>query len=118
MTLQSSRAIARRTADFFGLNRNVLAISASVFLMGLGEETWKRFVPKYLEALGAPLIVVGVYGTVRDLLDGLYQYPGGWLADRIGRRQALTLFVGCAMAGYALLAMSPTWHLVIAGLLF
>ncbi len=55
-----------------------------MFLMGLGEELWKRFVPKYLEALGAPVLAIGLYGTVRDLLDGVYQYPGGWVAVPLG----------------------------------
>jgi hypothetical protein len=43
-----------RLAEFLAPERNVAAASAAVFLMGLGEELWKRFVPKYLAALGAP----------------------------------------------------------------
>src|SRR5262245_46117038 len=116
-TSGSDRALAGRLA-FLGLNRDILAVSAAVFLMGLGEELWKRYVPKYLEALGAPVIAVGLYGTMRDLLDGLYQYPGGWLADRYGRRRALLIFVAFAMGGYALYAAAPTWHVVLLGLVF
>ena len=70
-----------------------------MFLMGLGEELWKRFLPKYLDVLGAPVLAIGLYGTLRDFLDGLYQYPGGWIADRYGPRRALTLFVTLAAAG-------------------
>jgi len=73
-----------------------------MFLLGSGEELWKRFMPKYLEALGAPVLAIGLYGTARDLLDGLYQYPGGWVADLYGRRRALLLFVAIATVGYAL----------------
>lgn len=32
---------------------------------------------------------MGLFGAFRNLLDSLYQYPGGWLADRVGRRRAL-----------------------------
>ena len=53
--------------------------------MSCGEELWKRFFPKYLESLGAPVTAVGFYGTLRDFVDGAYQYPGGWLTDRFGR---------------------------------
>jgi MFS family permease len=89
-----------------------------MFLMGLGEELWKRFLPKYLAALGAPVLAIGLYGTVRDLLDGLYQYPGGWMTDRYGARRALSLFVALAGAGYAIYLMAPTWHFIFVGVFF
>lgn len=82
-----------RVVEFLGLERNVTLVAGTMFLMSLGEELWKRFVPKYLEALGAPVVAIGLYGTARDFLDGVYQYPGGWVADRYGRRRALLLFV-------------------------
>src|SRR5687768_6189181 len=107
-----------RVSAFLGLERNIVAVSGAMFLMGLGEELWKRFVPKYLEALGAPVLAIGLYGTVRDLLDGIYQYPGGWIADRHGRRTALLLFVGLATIGYAVYAIAPAWPAVFVGLVF
>ena len=114
MTQVASRR-ARLTA-FLGLERNIVAVAAAMFLMGLGEELWKRFVPKYLDALGAPVLAIGLYGTLRDFLDGLYQYPGGWVADRYGRRTALMLFVCVAIAGYAIYFLAPSWPFIFAGL--
>jgi MFS family permease len=104
--------------DFFALERNVMAVAAATFAMGLGEELWKRFIPKYLEALGAPVLAIGFYGTARDFLDGAYQYPGGWFADRFGRRTALLVFLSLAVVGYALYAVAPAWPFVFAGLGF
>ena len=101
-----------------GLNRNTGAVVGAMFLMALGENLWRRFVPKYLEALGAPVVAIGAYGSTEDLLDGLYQYPGGWVADRYGRRRALLLFVTLAVVGYAILAAAPTWPVVLVGLIF
>jgi MFS family permease len=105
-------------ADYFGLERNVVAVAAAMFLLGFGENLWKAFLPKYLEALGAPVVAIGLFGTVRDFVDGAYQYPGGWLADRWGRRRALTLFVLLASIGYGIYALAPSWPFVFAGLLF
>jgi MFS family permease len=107
-----------RLADYFGLERNVVAVAAAMFLLGLGENLWKGFLPKYLEALGAPVLAIGLFGTVRDFVDGAYQYPGGWIADRWGRRRALTLFVGLASIGYVIYALAPSWPFVFAGLFF
>src|SRR3989442_9421392 len=97
---------------------NILAVSAAVFLLALGENLWKRFLPKYLEALGAPVAAIGLFGSFQDLLDGVYQYPGGWIGDRYGRRRALLLFVALATIGYALYWIAPSWPFVFVGLLF
>jgi MFS family permease len=116
--VEAIRGRSARFSDYFGLERNVVAVAAAMFLMGLGENLWKSFLPKYLQALGAPVLAVGLFGTVRDFLDGAYQYPGGWIADRYGRRSALLLFVGLATIGYVVYALAPTWPFVLAGLVF
>lgn len=105
-------------AALFGLERNVAAVAVAIFLMAFGENLWKRFVPKYLEVLGAPVVVIGLYGTTRDFLDGVSQYPGGWIADRFGRRRALTLCVSLAAIGYTLYWIATSWVIVFAGLAF
>ena len=111
---------SRRTglADFLSLERNVSIASLAVFLLGLGEELWKKFLPKYLEALGASTPVIGLFGTAENFLDAVYQYPGGWLADRFGRRRAFVSFVGLASAGYLIYLFSTSWILVFLGLAF
>jgi MFS family permease len=105
-------------ADYFALNRNIAAASGTVFLMSLGENLWRKFLPKYLENLGAPIQAIGLFGTFEDFLDGVYQYPGGWLADRFGRRRALILFVAIAAAGYLTYWLAPSWPWIFLGLLF
>jgi MFS family permease len=89
-----------------------------MFLMALGENLWLRFIPKYLETLGAPVVAIGAYGSTKDLLDGLYQYPGGWVGDRYGRRRAMLLFVSLAAVGYLIVAAAPSWPVALVGLLF
>lgn len=34
-----------------------------MFLLGCGENLWRRFLPKYLQSLGAPIIAIGAFGT-------------------------------------------------------
>jgi MFS family permease len=104
-----------RLRAFLGLERNVAVMLAAFLALGMGEELWTRFVPKYLEALGAGAWVVAVYGTLKDLLDAVYPYPGGWLADRLGRRSALILFAVLAIGGYLLYMAAPSWPWILAG---
>src|SRR2546422_258426 len=105
-----------RIADYLSLERNVTLASAAVFLLGLGEELWKKFLPKYLEALGASTPVIGLFGTAEDFFDAVYQYPGGWIADRFGRRRAFLIFIGLASAGYVVYLLGPTWPFAFLGL--
>src|SRR5688572_22424790 len=89
-----------RAADYLALEHNVTIASAAVFLLGFGEELWKKFLPKYLEALGATTPMIGLFGTAEHFLDACYQYPGGFVADRFGRRRAFLIFVALASLGY------------------
>ena len=105
-----------RLVDYLSLERNVSLASAAVFILGLGEELWKKFLPKYLEALGAGTAAIGLFGTAQDFFDAVYQYPGGWMADRFGRRRAFLIFVALASAGYVVYLLSPSWPFVFLGL--
>src|SRR3712207_5992028 len=113
---QAAGGRRRRAAEYLGLERNVVVVSAVVFLLGFGEELWKRYLPKYLEALGAGVGIVGLFGATKDFFDAIYQYPGGWLADRVGRRRAFLVFIALASAGYLVYLLSPSWPFVFLGL--
>ena len=109
-------SLSTKLADYLSLERNVSIASAAVFLLGLGEELWKKFLPKYLEALGASTPIIGLFGTAEDFFDAIYQYPGGWIADRLGRRRAFLIFIALASAGYLVYYFASSWPLVFVGL--
>ena len=104
--------------EYFGLKRNLVVLLAVTLLLGMGEELWSRFMPKYLEILGASVLIVGVFGTLKDALDALYQYPGGIISDRLGHRRALVVFNLLAIVGYLIYLLSRSWPLVFIGTLF
>jgi MFS family permease len=112
------RDLPSRVGTFLALEKNVVAVSAAMLLVALGENLWQKFLPRYLQALGAPIAAVGLFGSAKDFLDGVYQYPGGWLGDRLGRRAALFTFAILAMIGYATYSVAPSWPWILAGLLF
>jgi MFS family permease len=105
---------AARIASFLGLRRNIVLLLAALTTIGLGEELWLRFVPKYLEALGAGAWVIGGYDALRTLLGALYAYPGGVATDRWGHRRALVLFTLLSLVGYAVMLLVPHWGAVLA----
>lgn len=108
--------LLRKTANGLSIHRNVAVLGGSLFGLGLGEELWMAYLPLYLSALGASGFVVGLAFSFRDFLDGIYQYPGGWINDRFGRKRALMLFTLLAMSGYAVMALAAHWGVVFLGI--
>src|SRR5213075_543903 len=106
----------KQFTDFFSLKRNLVIILIAIFVIGTGEELWMRFVPKYLQTLGASVFIIGLYDALRTLVSAIYAYPGGVLADRWGHRRAFITFNLVSIAGYALVLLIPHWGAVIAGM--
>lgn len=103
----------RGLREFFGLKRNLVLMLIAIVAIGAGEETWMRFVPKYLESLGAAALVIGLYDGLKTLLGAVYAYPGGAVVDRWGHRKGLVAFTGISIAGYLLVLLVPRWPAVI-----
>ncbi len=113
---QKSIGLGRRLTNFFGLKRNLVVLLVAIFMIGAGEELWMRFVPKYLQAVGATVFVIGLYDALRTLLGAIYAYPGGVLVDVWGHRRAFLAFNLISILGYGLVLIIPHWGAVIAGM--
>jgi MFS family permease len=107
-----------RLRDYLALEPNILVLLIGLFVIGMGEELWVRFMPKYLEGLGATIVIIGTFASFMKIVDALYQYPGGWLSDRLGRKRALVMFTIIAILGYLIYLLSASWELVFVGTLF
>jgi len=88
--------------------RDVLVLSLAMFAFSLGFQMTGRYLPEYLTALGAGAFVVGLYGTLGNVVGAVYPYPGGRLSDRIGSRVALTLFGVASSLGFLVWLVAPT----------
>src|SRR5881409_2570275 len=113
---QPQLSLPRRLANFFGLKRNLVILLIAIFVIGAGEELWMRFVPKYLQAGGATVFVIGLYDALRTLLGAIYAYPGGLLVDAWGYRRAFLAFNLISILGYGLVLLIAHWGAVIAGM--
>ena len=101
--------------QFFALSGDVFVLSIAMFAFSLGFQMTTRFLPEYLRVLGASGFVIGLFGTVGNLISALYPYPGGAVSDRIGSRYALTLFGAVSTLGFLLWAIAPSFGTVAIG---
>lgn len=111
-----ARAGPRSWRRALASERGVSTLAAAIFVFGFGQELWSRYVPEYLRLLGASALVIGVFGTVQDLLDAAYAYPGGVLSDRLGTRRALLLFAALTTSGVALYLVWSSIPAIFLGL--
>jgi len=115
--------------QFLSLRRDVLVLSVAMFAFSLAFQMTSRYVPEYLRVLGAGAGVIGLYGSVGNLISALYPYPGGAVSDRVGSRLSLTLFGVATTAGFGVWYLAPLvgdlalgslvvpgWSLVFLGL--
>jgi MFS family permease len=107
-----------RLIDALGLQRDIVVMASMIFLLSTGEELWARYLPKYLELLGASITIIGFFGSARDLLDAAYLYPSGYVSDRIGSQQSLIAFCALSFVGYAFYLVAPHWSFIFIGLTF
>jgi len=100
--------IRNQFRQFFALERDVLVLSLAMFAFSLGFQMTSRYLPEYMAALGASGFVVGLYGTVGNVISAVYPYPGGAVSDRLGSRYALTLFGLLSTLGFAVWLVAPS----------
>jgi MFS family permease len=105
----------RSIAEFLALKRNTALLLVALVMAGTGERLWLGFAPKYLQTLGASILIIGLFDALQTLLGAIYAYPGGWLTDRWGQRRSLMLFSALSLAGYTLVLVWHHWLALLLG---
>lgn len=83
--------------------------------MDFAMELPGTYYSKYVLELYATEFILGVIMFVSFLTLALVQFPGGYLADKYGRRWLIsTMTFGVALS-YILYAIAPSWHLILVG---
>ena len=74
--------------------------------------------PEYLSGLAAPVLLIALYGSVKDFLEAVNFYLGGVLAAHFNTRRALLLFNALPLAGLAILLAWPSKYAIFVALPF
>ena len=113
----SSQAVngLAKISGFLALKRNTSLLLVMLVLAGTGEKLWLGFVPKYLQTLGAGVMIIGLFDALQTLLGAVYAYPGGWLTDHWGQRRSLLLFNALSLCGYVLVLLWHHWLALLLG---
>jgi MFS family permease len=108
----------KQLKTFLGINKGISGLLIMVILVGLGEKMAERFLPLYLTALGASLLLPGLLNGLDVFLSAIYSIPGGWFTAKYGYKKSLLIFNITAMVGYLLVILIPHWLAVVIGSFF
>jgi MFS family permease len=98
---------------YLAINSSTGALLGAIVLVCMGSELWGPFLPKYMQSdlmkpgAAAAILVIAVYGSVRDLLEAINYLLGGWIAGRFNTRRGLLLFNAAPLVGLSVLML---WH--------
>lgn len=97
--------------------RNILVISLTTSLFSVVEMFYRPFWSLYLLELGASLEVIGLLSVIQGSSYLILQLPGGFLADRIGRKKVIVYFTLTNVLAPTVFLWATTWEQIIPGIL-
>jgi MFS family permease len=101
--------------QFSFVQGNYLILIISWILMDFAGELPGTYYSDYVIQLGGSATIIGLISLVSMLCLASVQFPGGYLADKYGRRWLVsTLTYGVALS-YVLYAAAPSWHFILIG---
>jgi MFS family permease len=96
-------------------NRTLLAVSLAICVSYTGIGMIGPVLVLYSQSRGASLAIISAMASAYLIANFAFQYPGGWLADRWGRKRILVISLIAQMLlslGYLLIA-NPWWFVVL-----
>jgi MFS family permease len=101
--------------EFSFVHGNVLVLIVSWILMTFSRPIPDTYYSLFVQELGGTPFIIGLIGFTSFIALALVQFPGGYLADKYGRRWlivTMTFGVGLAHIFYAL---AQSWHYILVG---
>jgi len=103
----------REEFSFFRGNYAILVLSW--VLMDLASEMPTPNYQYYVQALGGTGVSLGIIGFASFIALAAVQFPGGYLADRYGRRWLISTMTFALALCFLFYALAPSWHFILLG---
>jgi MFS family permease len=109
--------------EFSFVSGNYLILIVSWILMDIGMEMPVPYFQQYVYALGGDAfpMALGIIGFANFFIMAFVAVPGGFLADKFGRRWLITTMTFGGALSFLFFALAPfwqftqSWHLILVG---
>ncbi len=101
--------------EFSFITGNYRILVFSWMIMDIAMEMPVPNFQYYVEALNGPPMALGLIGLANFLAMAAVAFPGGYLADRYGRRWLISTMTFAMALSFLFFAFAPSWHFVLLG---
>ncbi|MEM2917211.1 MAG: MFS transporter [Candidatus Bathyarchaeia archaeon] len=110
------RDTLKREFSFISGNYRILIISWIIidFAMELPVPNYQLYVQEVLGGKDFPM-ALGIIGLANFLSMAAVAFPGGYLADKYGRRKLIITMTFALAITYLFFALAPSWHFILIG---
>jgi len=109
------RVLSRFREEFSFLHGNILVLVVSWILVNFASGIPSPYYALYVLELGGTPFIIGLIGFVAFAILALVQFPGGYLADKHGRRRLIVVMTFGVALSYTLFALATSWHFILLG---
>ena len=107
--------IQRLKEEFSFIKGNYAVLVVSWILLDFASEIPTAYYALYVLGLGATETIVGTIGLFQFLALASMQFPGGYIADKFGRKWIICLMTFGVALSYIFYAIAPSWHFILIG---
>jgi MFS family permease len=101
--------------EFYFITGNYQVLVVSWIIMDLAMEMPVPNFQYYVQALGGTGLALGIIGFANWVAMAIVAFPGGYLADKYGRRWLITTMTLIMALSNLFFAFAPTWHFILIG---
>ncbi len=105
----------RLRREFSFVKGNYAVLVVSWVLIDFAMELPATYYSLYVLQLGATETVIGMIGLFSSLALASMQFPGGYLADKFGRKWLISSMTFGVGLSYVFYALAPSWHFILLG---
>jgi len=103
--------------EFSFIKGNYAIIVASWILIDFAGEIPATYYALYVLKLGATETILGMIGLAGFLALASMQFPGGYLADKFGRKWLVSSMTFGVALSFVLYALAPSWPFILLGVI-
>ncbi len=101
--------------EFSFIKGNYAVLVGSWILIDFAMELPATYYALYVLQLGATETIIGMIGLFSFLALASMQFPGGYLADKFGRKWLISSMTFGVALCYIFYAIAPSWHFILIG---
>jgi len=103
--------------EFAFLRGDYLILLIGALFIDASLEMAYTYYPLYVQTIGGSAMSLGLLSSIGTIIQAFTMIPGGYLADRFGRKWIITIGTLGTAVSYLFFIFAPSWEMLIFGVI-